>query len=288
SSVFYAHLLPPASTLVSCTGTSSAVPYALSLHDALPILACEATPTSVPAVSKKSTNRNVSTTIRNWTLNIVSKSNNPSNAAPNVGATLGTEPTIAEGIGTIPVNIPNMAVAIIPINIAAGTFLVINITVITRPAKVSSTPPLCTSPRLISVDSSPAITPDDCSPTKVMKNPIPALTAIFISIGIELITYSRKPVKVRMTKITPENRTPVSAVCHGISIVNTTVNAKNAFSPIPGASAIGYFAIILINKQPTKAAKHAGTKTALISIFIESGTPSTPCRDKIDGLTAST
>src|SRR5699024_5337361 len=165
---------------------------ALSLHDALPIsssalpargsllslirLACEATPTSVPAVSKKSTNRNVSTTIRNWTLNIVSKSNNPSNAAPNVGATLGTEPTIAEGIGTIPVNIPNMAVAVIPINIAAGTFLVINITVIPRPTKVSSTPPLCTSPRLISVDSSPAITPDDCSPTKVMKNPIPALT----------------------------------------------------------------------------------------------------------------
>src|SRR5699024_3866325 len=88
---------------------------------------------------------------------------------------------------------------------------------------------------------------------------IQTLTAIFISIGMGLILYSRSPVNVSSTNITPEKRTPVKAVCHGIPIVSTTVKAKNAFSPMPGAKAMGYFAITPIKRQPTKAARHVAT-----------------------------
>ena len=39
-------------------------------------------------------------------------------------------------------------------------------------------------------------------------------------------------------KITPEQNTAASACCQVYFIVKTTVKAKNALSPIPGASAI--------------------------------------------------
>ena len=40
-------------------------------------------------------------------------------------------------------------------------------------------------------------------------------------------------------KITPEQNTPASACCHVYLWPSTTVKAKNALSPIPGAKAIG-------------------------------------------------
>src|SRR5699024_9858551 len=82
--------------------------------------ACEATPTSVPAVSKKSTKRNVNTTTKNCKLKISAGFLNPSKAAPKVGAILGTLLTIASGIGSSPNKSPDIAVTIIPIKIAAG------------------------------------------------------------------------------------------------------------------------------------------------------------------------
>src|SRR5699024_1126902 len=175
--------------------------------------AWEATPTRVPAVSKKSTNRKVSTTIRNCVLNNGEGSENASNAAPNVGSMLGTALTIPPGIGTRFNTTPARAVTIIPMNIAPGVVLAINITATSNPNAASSTPESCTGPRLTGVASSGAMIPAPCRPTKVMKNPIPALTAIFISIGMEFIMYSRKPETVKTTKIIPENKTPVNAVC---------------------------------------------------------------------------
>ena len=77
-----------------------------------------------------------------------------------------------------------------------------------------------------------------------------------------MIIISRRPVAVSIAKNIPEQSTPVKPICQGIPIVKTTVKAKNALSPIPGASAIGYFAISPINKEPTNAAKAVATKIA--------------------------
>ena len=60
--------------------------------------ACVATATSVPAVSKKSINKNVKITIKNWTENNCPGSLNASNAAPKVGSILGILPTMLVGV----------------------------------------------------------------------------------------------------------------------------------------------------------------------------------------------
>lgn len=73
---------------------------------------------------------------------------------------------------------------------------------------------------------------------------------------------SRRPVTVKIAKKIPENKTPVKPTFQGMPIVKTTVNAKNAFNPIPGANAIGYLAIRPINNEPTNAAKAVATKMA--------------------------
>lgn len=171
--------------------------------------------------------------------------------------------------------------------IAPGNFLAINIIVMIIPNTANSTSGLCIVPSVTKVESSFLTIPAPCKPTKVINNPIPADTAIFNSNGIALIITSRKPLIVNIANITPENNTPVKPVCHGIPIVSTTVNAKNAFNPIPGAKAIGYFAMIPINKQPTSAAKAVATNTEPWSILIESGTFSTLAKLNIDGLTAN-
>src|SRR5262249_33259121 len=57
--------------------------------------------------------------------------------------------------------------------------------------------------------------------------------------GIELMMYSRI-LKTEMRKNrTPEQNTPASACCQVYLWASTTVKAKNASSPMPGASAIG-------------------------------------------------
>jgi hypothetical protein len=56
---------------------------------------------------------------------------------------------------------------------------------------------------------------------------------------MELMMYSRtRRIEIRR-KITPEQNTAASACCHVYFMVSTTVNAKNALSPMPGAGAIG-------------------------------------------------
>jgi hypothetical protein len=69
--------------------------------------------------------------------------------------------------------------------------------------------------------------------------PTPADIASFMFRGIELMMYSRiRKIEIRK-KITPEQNTAASACCQVYFIVNTTVKATKAFSPMPGASAIG-------------------------------------------------
>ena len=66
-------------------------------------------------------------------------------------------------------------------------------------------------------------------------------------------------------------------------MVNTTVNAKNAFNPIPGANAIGYLAISPMNSEPTNAANAVATKWHLGPFSYLSDTPLTPANLKLAG-----
>ena len=68
---------------------------------------------------------------------------------------------------------------------------------------------------------------------------MPAVTANFSAFGIARTTACRTPSTENTTNSAPETNTAPSAVCHGIFWPSTTVNAKYAFSPIPGACANG-------------------------------------------------
>ena len=105
---------------------------------------------------------------------------NDSNATPKVGLILGIWPTIPDGVWIWPVIIPTIAVIIIPINIEPGTFLAYKITVIIIPNIANNTGALVKWPSVTSVESFLIMIPELWSPTKVINNPIPAETAIFI------------------------------------------------------------------------------------------------------------
>ena len=73
----------------------------------------------------------------------------------------------------------------------------------------------------------------------VMNNPTPAPVAFFSGIGMALMIFSRMEETESIKNITPSTSTAKSANCHENSIVLTTVKAKKALSPIPGASSRG-------------------------------------------------
>ena len=75
-----------------------------------------------------------------------------------------------------------------------------------------------------------------------MNIPIPAVTACFIVIGIELTTASLTLHNDRRIKIIPSINTAVNAISHEIPIPITTEKAKKAFKPIPDAKAKGKLA----------------------------------------------
>ena len=69
--------------------------------------------------------------------------------------------------------------------------------------------------------------------------PIPAVTANLSAFGMARTTACRTPITESSTNSTPEMNTAPSAVCQGIFCPSTTVYAKYAFKPIPGACANG-------------------------------------------------
>ena len=78
-----------------------------------------------------------------------------------------------------------------------------------------------------------------CRPIKVMNKPIPTDTACFKFIGMALKIASLTFVKESRIKIRPSTNTAANAICQVYPIPSTTVYAKYAFNPIPGASAKG-------------------------------------------------
>ena len=73
----------------------------------------------------------------------------------------------------------------------------------------------------------------------VMNNPTPAPMAFFRGIGMASMIFSRMVDTESMKNITPSISTAKSANCQENPMVLTTVKAKNAFNPIPGARTSG-------------------------------------------------
>ena len=90
-----------------------------------------------------------------------------------------------------------------------------------------------------SVDGSPTIRPAFLKPMKVSSSPIPAPAAARSAAGMASAICSRSGVADTTRNSTPAQNTMPRAVCHGTLLWITIVNAKNALSPIPGATANG-------------------------------------------------
>ena len=114
-------------------------------------------------------------------------------------------------------------------------------------------------------------------PIIAMNSPIPPVTANFMLTGIEFTTASLTLNKVNIINMIPSTNTAVKAISQGTFIPITTVNAKNAFNPIPDASANGKSAISPIMKHPKAADKQVAVTNAPAGI---------PVADSILGLTA--
>lgn len=110
-----------------------------------------------------------------------------------------------------------------------------------------------------------------------MKKPIPTVTANFNVFGIALTTASLTLVNDNIINIIPSKKTAVNAVSHWTPITLTTLNVKNALSPIPEANANGNFAYNPINIVVNPAVKHVAVKTAPLGI---------PAIPNISGFTA--
>ena len=78
-----------------------------------------------------------------------------------------------------------------------------------------------------------------CNPINAINRPIPTDTAFFRLYGIASKIASRTLSSDNRIKIIPSTSTAASATFQEYPIWSTTVYAKYAFSPIPGASANG-------------------------------------------------
>ncbi len=74
----------------------------------------------------------------------------------------------------------------------------------------------------------------------------------------------------------PEMKTAPSACCQVKPRAATTVKAKNALRPMPGAMPIGQLATSAMTAEPRAAARQVATKIALRSM---------PVVDRMSGLT---
>ena len=91
------------------------------------------------------------------------------------------------------------------------------------------------STRLTSVAGLEMTIPAFFSPIIVINRPIPGVIAVLTASGIDLIIASRRPIAVITMKKIPDINTITSACPYVYHIPSTTVYAKNAFNPMPGA-----------------------------------------------------
>src|SRR5690625_2206693 len=122
----------------------------------------------------------------------------------------------------------------------------------------------------------PTTTPLLIMAIRPKNRPIPAAMAERNDLGMPAIIQVRAPLTVSKTKITPEINTAPSACCQVKPNAPTTVKAKNALRPMPGAIPMGQLATKAMVKVPTTAAKQVATNTAPRSM---------PVLERMSGLT---
>ncbi len=131
-----------------------------------------------------------------------------------------------------------------------------------------------------SVAGSPTTRPALRKPMNVSSRPMPADAAERSDGGIARAIISRSGVVETSTNSAPAQNTMPSAVCHGTWFCRTIVNAKNAFSPIPGATANGSRAYTPINSVMLLAIRTVAVNAP------ENGIP-VPVVDKMLGFTTT-
>ena len=121
-----------------------------------------------------------------------------------------------------------------------------------------------------SVPGFATISPPFRRPINAMNNPMPTAMPFRMLGLIASITASRTLSSVNTRKATPEMNTRPSAVCHALEMPSAprlmTTDTKKKFSPIPGASAIGYRAYTPMKTDARADATHVATSTAPKSI----------------------
>ena len=158
----------------------------------------------------------------------------------NIGESDGGIDTMPAGIFVMPRGMPASVTATMPMRMPPVTRRVSSVTMSNSPARASRPPALLRSGERPTRTAGLATTsPALWRPIKVMKMPMPADTPIFSVLGIELTTSSRTFVQVSRIKMTPSIKIAARATCQGIFIPSTTVKAKKALSPMPGARAKG-------------------------------------------------
>ncbi len=105
---------------------------------------------------------------------------------------------------------------------------------------------------------------------------MPATIAARSDGGMPATSQARTPVRLSSRNTRPEMNTAASACSQGNPAVPTTVKAKNAFRPMPGAMPTGKFAANAMISDPSAAARQVATNTAPASM---------PVVERISGLT---
>jgi hypothetical protein len=90
---------------------------------------------------------------------------------------------------------------------------------------------------------------------------MPATTALRIEAGMPSMIQRRTPVAESSRNTQPEMNTAPSACCQVNPIEPTTVKAKKAFRPMPGAIAMGQLASRAMMAEPSAPARQVATNT---------------------------
>ena len=129
-----------------------------------------------------------------------------------------------------------------PIRIEPLTFSASSAAIRKKPRIASSGAGSVMWPRPTKVASLATTMPAFFSAMMPRNMPMPAATALRIECGMPATSQRRTPVTVRIRKMQPEMKTAPSACCQVKPMAPTTVKAKKALRPMPGAIAIGQLA----------------------------------------------
>ena len=208
--------------------------------------ACRETPIRVPILSKRSTNSRVRTAIQTalqWR-NGYHQSASRKIGATDAGAAMMESGTGVTGFPPSYRKSPIPAITRTERRIAPGTRKRVSRKIKAVPARARSIDTIGqvdgeVKRRAKNDGAGSAKRPRFFNPITMMKSPIPAWMAILRESGMAWITCLRNPVRERTMNRIPVQKTIASAPCQGTPRLPQMVKVKKAFSPIPGASAIG-------------------------------------------------